>query len=260
MKGRRAGVSGPERIGRSIAKGRKLGATSKMRMHLDQRLQALYARAMLIENELVKLDENRFYRVCIFGSARIKPDSKIYKEAFELSRMLAWEGIDILTGGGPGLMEAANKGALLGREEKRTKSLSYGLSIELPWEPEPNHHLDVKRHHQRFSSRLDDFMRLSNAIVCTPGGIGTLLELFFAWQLVQVGHVSARPIVLMEKDFWGEMLDWMKKSPLVRGLVSDKDFANVSLVDSPEEVIKIISEDHRKFLLSNDKASRIRGK
>jgi uncharacterized protein (TIGR00730 family) len=253
MKGKkRVGVSGPERIGRSIDKKKRLGATSKVRLHLDQRLQALYTRAMLIEKELVRLDENRFYRACIFGSARIKQDSEIYKQAFELSRMLAWQGIDILTGGGPGLMEAANKGALLGRQEKKTKSLSYGLSIELPWEPEPNHHLDVKRHHTRFSSRLDDFMRLSNAIICTPGGIGTLLELFFAWQLVQVGHISYRPIVLMDKDFWCPLIDWMKKTVLDRGLISQKDFNSISLVDTPEEVTEIIAEDHKKFQLTKN--------
>lgn len=202
---------------------------------------------MLIEQQLKQLDENRFYRTCIFGSARIKPNTKSYDEVFQLARFMAWEGIDVLTGGGPGLMEAANKGAMLGREEKRTKSLSYGLSIQLEWEPEPNLHLDVKRHHQRFSSRLDDFMRLSHAIVVTPGGIGTVLELFFAWQLIQVKHMDPRPIVLLDSEFWKGMLEWMTEYPLGRGLVSKHDFDNVNIVDTPEEVMAIISSDHQKF-------------
>jgi len=167
--------------------------------------------------------------------------------------MLAWEGIDILTGGGPGLMEAANKGAKLGQEEKQSKSMSFGLSIELDFEPEPNHHLDVKRHHHKFSSRLDDFMRLSNSIVATPGGIGTLLELFFSWQLIQVKHLSPRPIVLMDKSFWSGVIDWMRDVVLARGLVSAKDFDVITIADTPEEVFQAISEHHQKFMLEHKK-------
>ncbi len=219
----------------------------EQKKHLDERLRTLYRRAQLIEDQMKSLDLDEFYRVCIFGSARIKPDSKEYNEAFELARYMAWEGIDVLTGGGPGLMEAANKGAMLGREEKNTKSLSYGLSIELDFEPEPNMHLDVKRHHHRFSSRLDDFMRLSHAVVATPGGIGTLLELYFSWQLIQVRHISMRPLVLMDSSYWNGIIDWMKEVPLARGLVSAKDFDCISIVDTPDEVFEIISEHHKQF-------------
>jgi uncharacterized protein (TIGR00730 family) len=218
------------------------------RKFLDERLRLLYQRAMLIEEELRHLDENRFYRVCIFGSARIKPNSQIYQDVFSLARFMAWEGIDVLTGGGPGLMEAANKGAQLGRQEKQTKSYSYGISIELSFEPEPNMHLDVKRHHQKFSSRLDDFMRLSNAVVVTPGGIGTLLELFFSWQLVQVKHISRRPIVLMGQAFWEGLLKWVNDIPVARGLITaPKDIDFVSIVDTPEEVMEILSAHHKDF-------------
>jgi uncharacterized protein (TIGR00730 family) len=207
----------------------------------------LYQRTMLIENQLRKLDEDRFYRTCIFGSARIKQDTPQYQEVFSLARYLAWDGIDVLTGGGPGLMEAANKGAKLGREEKKTRSLSYGLSIQLEFEPEPNRHLDIKRHHHKFSSRLDDFMRLSHSVICTPGGIGTMLEFFFVWQLIQVKHATPRPIVLMESSFWNGVIDWMRKEPLGRGLVGDKDFSFISIVDSPEEAFEIISNHHKEF-------------
>lgn len=223
------------------------GRRGELRKHLDERLQVLYHRTMVIENELRKLDENRFYRVCIFGSARIKQDTKQYAEVFSLARYFGWEGIDVLTGGGPGLMEAANKGARLGREEKQTRSLSYGLSIQLEFEPEPNRHIDIKRHHHKFSSRLDDFIRLSHSVVCTPGGIGTLLEFFFVWQLIQVKHATPRPIVLLEKKFWEGVLDWMRDVPLARGLIGEKDFSNIHIVDTPEEVFEIISTHHREF-------------
>lgn len=230
------------------------GSRTERRKHLDERLRLLYQRTMVIEDELRKLDEDRFYRVCIFGSARIKPDTRQYAEVYELARYLSWEGIDVLTGGGPGLMEAANMGARLGREEKKTKSLSYGLSIQLEFEPEPNRHLDIKRHHHKFSSRLDDFIRLSNSVVCTPGGIGTLLEFFFVWQLIQVKHATPRPIVLMERSFWEGVLEWMKAAPLARGLVGEKDFSVIHIVDTPEEAFEIISKHHQEF---RSRAARI---
>lgn len=223
------------------------GSRGERRKHLDERLRLLYQRAMLIENELRKLDEDRFYRVCIFGSARIKPETKQYADCFALARYFGWEGIDVLTGGGPGLMEAANKGARLGREEKQSKSLSYGLSIQLEFEPEPNRHLDIKRHHHKFSSRLDDFIRLSHSVVCTPGGIGTLLEFFFVWQLIQVKHTTPRPIVLLERAFWEGIVEWLKAVPLQRGLVGERDFGVIHIVDTPEEVFEIISAHHREF-------------
>ncbi len=225
--------------------------------HLDERLQNLYDRTAMIEQQLVGLADNKFYRTCIFGSARIKPDSKLYTDVYQLARLLAWEGIDVLTGGGPGLMEAANKGALAGQLERKTRTRTYGLSIELPFEPDVNPHLDVKRHHYKFSSRLDDFMRLSHSIICTPGGIGTVLELFFSWQLIQVKHISKRPIVLMGKDFWEGIVDWMKDFPLERKLVSDSDFDVISIADSPEEAAEMISSHHKEFRTSTSTIPRI---
>ncbi|RME58065.1 MAG: LOG family protein [Candidatus Dadabacteria bacterium] len=223
-------------------------AIKQRKKYLDERLQYLYRRALALEKELRKLDEDKFFRVCIFGSARISPNTKAYKEVFELARMLAWEGIDVLTGGGPGLMEAANRGATLGRKEKNSQSLSFGISIELPFEPRPNSHLDIKRHHHKFSSRLDDFMRLSHAVVCTPGGVGTLLEFFFTWQLVQVKHISKRPIVLLDKSYWEGLIDWTKEVPLARKLISPEDFQCIKIVDQPKEAFEIISKEHKKFL------------
>lgn len=218
-----------------------------LRKHLDERLHNLYNRTAMLERELIGLTDHRFYRTCIFGSARIKPDTKLYKDVSNLARFLAWEGIDVLTGGGPGLMEAANHGAAVGKQEKKTRSMSYGLSIELPFEPDANSHLDVKRHHHKFSSRLDDFMRLSHSIIVTPGGIGTALELFFAWQLIQVKHIEMRPIVLLDKEFWQGLIDWMTQFPLGRKLVSPEDFNFIHMVNTPEEAAELIIKDHRQF-------------
>ena len=218
-----------------------------LRKHLDERLRSLYNRTAILEKELVELSDNKFYRTCIFGSARIKADTKLYKDVSNLARYLAWEGIDVLTGGGPGLMEAANQGAAFGKQERKTRSMSYGLSIELPFEPDANMHLDVKRHHHKFSSRLDDFMRLSHSVIVTPGGIGTVLELFFAWQLIQVKHIETRPIVLLDTEFWNGLFNWMNDFPLGTKLVSPGDFSMIKMVDTPEEAAELIIADHRHF-------------
>ena len=229
-------------------KGRKVAPHHK---HLDERHRSLLHRLRLIEAELHTL-ESKFYRVCIFGSARIKPEHDIYEQVHELAYLISKEGIDILTGGGPGLMEAANKGAKEAQKYVDNRSRSFGLPVELEWEPIPNAHLDVKRHHHSFSSRLDDFMRLSHSVICTPGGIGTLLELMFAWQLIQVKHLESRPIVLMDEDYWTGVIDWMKQVPLARGLISEKDFDFISIVDTPKQAFEIIHEHHADFLVQRE--------
>lgn len=204
--------------------------------HLDKRLQMLFRRVKLIEDELLVLESMEdFYRVCIFGSARIKADTPQYDQVCELAEKLASKGIDILTGGGPGLMEAANLGAKKGARGAQGAGKSFGISIELPFEPKPNSHLDIKRHHHKFSSRLDDFMRLSHAVIVTPGGVGTLLELFFCWQLVQVNHAATRPIILLDRSYWEGVHTWLQEVPLARGLISEKDFVPISIADSVDE-------------------------
>jgi uncharacterized protein (TIGR00730 family) len=227
------------------------GLRGERRKHLEQRLTSLNRRTLIIENELSKLDDNRFYRTCIFGSARIRPDTKAYNDVVKLAEMLSADGVDILTGGGPGLMEAANLGAKQGKKRSRSKSLSYGISIQLDFEPEPNKHLDIKHHHHKFSSRLDQFMRLSHSVICTPGGIGTVLEFFFCWQLIQVKHISPRPIILLDREFWLGMLDWMKAMPLSRALVGEKDFDVLKIADSPEEAYDMIADHLKQFRETN---------
>ncbi|RME43121.1 MAG: LOG family protein [Deltaproteobacteria bacterium] len=191
--------------------------------------------------------EGEFFRVCIFGSARIRPDDQLYQTVEHLAYLLALENIDVVTGGGPGLMEAANKGAQRGKTAANSSSRSIGLPITLPTETGPNPHLDVKSHHRKFSTRLDEFMRISNAVVVTLGGIGTLLEFFFTWQLLQMGHISERPIILLGRDFWRGLLDWIEKEQLSRHLLSKKDLRHLHLVDTPEEALAIIRPVYAAF-------------
>ncbi len=224
------------------------------RERLTERLQALRQRLFLLERELDDYT-SEFYRVSIFGSARIKPEDEIYKETFEVAKGLGEMGIDVLTGGGPGLMEAANRGVREGKAESGSKSLSFGITIELNKFEEPSEHLDIKHHHRRFSSRLDDFMRLSNAIVVVRGGIGTLLELYYSWQLLQVGHMPERPVILMDKKFWQGLIDWMQEQQAGNGLVSPGDFRWLKLVDEPEEVLEIIQVNYEEFLTKRQAAA-----
>ena len=178
--------------------------------------------------------ETDFFRVCIFGSARTTASSPFYAQVHELAKALAAQGVDIVTGGGPGLMEAANRGA----KEAANSSRSFGLPIELPFESDANSHLDVKRHHRRFSSRLDEFMRISHAVVMTPGGIGTCLEFLYTWQLLQVGHIKVRPVLLLGKEFWNGYLEWFEKTPLRLNLMNQSDMGMFEIVDSVDEVIQ----------------------
>ena len=188
--------------------------------------------------------ETDFYRVSVFGSARLKEDSINYERVYNLAYELSSRGVDIVTGGGPGLMDAANKGA----KEGGRKTKSIGLSIELPLEVRENIHLDIKRNHRRFSSRLDEFIRISHAVVVTPGGIGTLLELLFTWQLIQVKHIKPRPIILLEEgNMWKDFIAWVKKEPLSKGLLGDDDINNLVLCETVEDVVKHLEPEIKKF-------------
>ena len=183
-----------------------------------------------------------YYRVSIFGSARIKKNTNEYNQVYELAKILAQNKADIVTGGGPGLMEAANVGA----KEGSPDSKSFGLHIDLPFDTTPNEHLDVTFHHKKFSSRLDEFMRISHAVVVTPGGIGTILELLYAWQLIQVDHITPRPIILIG-DMWNGLINWMKDEPLKRNLINKTDFDNIATVQNINEVIPILEPHIKKF-------------
>ena len=183
-----------------------------------------------------------YFRVSIFGSARIKPNTEEYMEVYDLAKKLSKNNADIVTGGGPGLMEAANAGA----KDGSSKSKSFGLHVDLPFETTPNEHLDITYHHKRFSSRLDEFMRISHAVIVTPGGIGTILELLYTWQLIQVSHISERPIILVGK-MWAGLLEWMKSEPLNKKLIDKSDFNNIKIVQNVDEVIVLLKPLINKF-------------
>ncbi len=183
-----------------------------------------------------------YYRVSIFGSARIKKNTNEYNQVYDLAKKLAQNKADIVTGGGPGLMEAANVGAKDGSPDSK----SFGLHIDLPFETTPNEHLDVTFHHKKFSSRLDEFMRISQAVVVTPGGIGTILELLYTWQLIQVDHIQPRPIILLG-DMWNGLVNWMKAEPLKQNLINKSDFDDINIVQNINEVITILDPHIEKF-------------
>ena len=176
-----------------------------------------------------------YFRVSIFGSARIKPETDEYIQVYKLAKQLVKNKVDIVTGGGPGLMEAAN----LGAKNVKSKSKSFGLHIDLPFETSPNEHLDITYHHKRFSSRLDEFMRISHAVIVTPGGIGTVLELLYTWQLIQVNHISKRPVILLG-DMWNGLIEWMKSGPLKKSLIDHSDFDHIKVVQNIDDVVILL--------------------
>jgi uncharacterized protein (TIGR00730 family) len=187
------------------------------------------------------------FRVAIFGSARIKPASKEYKESYELAKMIGSTGIDVVTGGGPGIMDAANRGHQAGRKLKHNGDThSFGLTIRLPREQEDNKHFDMKKDFARFSARLDYFIQLSNAVVVATGGIGTLLEFLYTWQLVQVEKIYDIPIILLG-DQWPPLIEWVRKGPLKHKLLNEEDLDSIYVVKDAKEAFKIIKTTYEAY-------------
>ncbi|MBF0193851.1 MAG: TIGR00730 family Rossman fold protein [Magnetococcales bacterium] len=173
--------------------------------------------------------------VTIFGSARSKVGSRYYKDAEKLSRKLSKKGISVITGGGPGIMEAANKGCF----KKGGKSV--GLNISLPFEQAPNQYQDISLSFRYFFVRKLMFAKHADSIVIFPGGFGTMDELFEALTLVQTEKIKPFPIVLYGSKYWNGLLDWFKESVLEEGCVSKSDFELIQVADSPKEVVDIIT-------------------
>jgi len=190
-----------------------------------------------------ELDIHEF-RVAIFGSARIKKNDKLYKQTFNLAKAISEHNIDVVTGGGPGLMMAANAGHEAGDIDR--KSDSVGLRIKLPWELGDNGHLEIKKEFDKFSERLDYFMALSGAVVVMPGGVGTSLEFFYAWQLVQVKMVNPIPIILMGK-MWEKLYEWIEKYPMKKDYISPSDVKNIHVVKNNKQALEIILKYYKKF-------------
>jgi len=197
-------------------------------------------------NDLDQIQPERVehYRVSIFGSSRIRRGDPIYEEVKGLSYELAKMGIDIVTGGGPGLMEAANSGASEGQVE--SKARTFGLAIHLPTEEAANPFVDKVFRHRTFFSRLHHFVRLSSAFIVMPGGIGTALELFMVWQLLQVKHMTEHPLILVG-TMWGGLIEWVDRTMVQKGLCSAQDLGIVSVVGSAKEAIPIIGASYEQF-------------
>jgi uncharacterized protein (TIGR00730 family) len=174
--------------------------------------------------------------VSIFGSARIGQDDSMYRAARELGRELARRGFAVITGGGPGTMEAANRGAREGG------GWSVGCTIELPHEQETNAHLDVAINFRYFFVRKTMFVKYSEAFVCFPGGFGTLDELFEALTLIQTGKVDSFPVILFGRSYWQGLLDWIKAETLGRALIAPPDLSRLVCSDSVEQVCQIITD------------------
>jgi len=172
--------------------------------------------------------------VSIFGSARIEPDSQEYADARKVGRLFAEHGWAVITGGGPGVMEAANRGA------KEAGGLSVGFNIELPHEQGPNAYLDIEYTFKHFYARKVCFVKPAEGFVIFPGGFGTLDELFEALTLIQTGKAENFPVVLIDTDYWEEMLSWCRKELLADGMISPDDLDLLHTTDDLDEAVRTI--------------------
>jgi uncharacterized protein (TIGR00730 family) len=178
--------------------------------------------------------------VSIFGSSSLTSDSKYYGIARDIARRLSDAGFAVITGGGPGLMEAAN----LGAQEGASKSV--GLNIEIPREQKANNFQDVSLSFRYFFARKVMFVKYASAFVIMPGGFGTLDELFEALTLIQTEKIFEFPVVLVGSEFWGGLIDWLISGPIRTGTLSKDDLSLFSLTDDPKEVVRIIKEGFEK--------------
>jgi uncharacterized protein (TIGR00730 family) len=204
-----------------------------------------------IVNNLTRLrpSKRERYRVTIFGSARAKAGMFVYDEVKRVAAALAEMGCDIITGGGPGLMQAANEGAAAANAPERNRSV--GIRVDLPFEQEANPFVEKSFEHKTFFTRLHHFVLTSDAFVVVPGGIGTVLELTMIWQLLQVKHAHDVPLILVGK-MWTGLVDWAKQNLLKPelALASPADLAIPQCVNTADEAIALIREHHGKWRLS----------
>ncbi len=172
--------------------------------------------------------------VSVFGSARTPPEDPGYGQAREVARLLGEAGFAILTGGGPGMMQAANQGA------RDAGARSVGLNIQLPFEQRFNDYVDIKLRFHYFFTRKVMFVRYSCAFIVVPGGFGTMDELFEALTLIQTGKVMHFPVVLLGNHYWTGLLDWLRETMLAEGKISPPDLALLRVADTPEQAVALV--------------------
>ena len=182
-----------------------------------------------------------FDGVCFFGSARTAATDPHYAAAVETARLLAQEGLPIITGGGPGIMEAANRGAVEGG------GLSIGCNIELPFEQGTNQYVRRSIDFKFFFVRKMMFVKYSMAFVVFPGGFGTMDELFEALTLIQTGKVKHFPVVLFGREYWSGLVDWLRDTTAREGKIDEKDLRLFVVTDDPKDVVRIILKAHKSI-------------
>lgn len=188
--------------------------------------------------------------ISVFGSARLREGSPEYSLAEEVGRELVRAGYAVITGGGPGLMEAANKGALA------EGGVSVGLGIELPFEQGLNPHVDLGVMFRYFFARKTMFVKYASGFIVLPGGFGTLDEMFEAMTLLQTKKVHNFPIVLLGAQFWGGLLDWVRETLLVRGLIAPADLELLQLTDDPADAVRRVSQAGADLRAAEEAAAR----
>jgi uncharacterized protein (TIGR00730 family) len=222
----------------------------------EQAVKEVLARSVLdlwkVVNNLTRLrpSKRERYRVAIFGSARAEPGSFVYEEVKRLAGAFASMGCDIVTGGGPGLMQAANEGAA----SVGIRQGSMGIRVDLPFEQEVNPFVEQAFEHKTFFTRLHHFVIASDAFVVVPGGIGTVLEMLMIWQLLQVRHVDNVPLILVGK-MWKGLVDWASASmldPRLR-LANPEDLRIPQCLETADEAIAVVRRLHAEWAARQEK-------
>lgn len=176
------------------------------------------------------------HAVSIFGSARVAPGDEYYKKTEVLARLLAESGFNVITGGGPGIMEAANKGATEGGGK------SVGMNIRLPFEQKPNPYANISIDYKYFFIRKVMFVKYAMAYVILPGGFGTMDELFEALTLIQTRRIRSFPVILMGSEYWEGLITWLKNTMLGQGKISPEDIDLFSVIDDPHDIVRYIQK------------------
>jgi hypothetical protein len=227
-------------------------AAGLVRLDDERAVMDVLARSVLglwtVVNDLTRLRpvERKTYRVTIFGSARVDPGHWVYEAVRDLAAELTRLGCDIVTGGGPGLMRAANEGARIADPEGRQQSV--GIRVELPFEQEVNAFVDQAYEHGTFFTRLHHFALVSDAFIVVPGGIGSVLEMTLIWQLLQVRKLYDTPLICAGA-MWSELVEWARRSMLRPDapLASPEDMAIPQCVTDGPAIVKIIRQHHDRW-------------